>query len=240
MDVLAEPDPRDMTLPNCSVSFRDVLEHVDLSGLRIALSPTLGYVKNDPDVHAAVVATGAAFEEAGAIVEECDPGFSDPLESFNRLFYGGAANALRDIGPEDRAKMDPNLIHVAEWASKLSMLEFLEASNERAALTETMSLFHQKYDLLLTPTLPIPAFDAGLEVPAGWEQDRWPTWTPYTYPFNMTGQPAVSVPCGFTSQGLPIGLQIVGPRHADALVLQAAHFYQQARPLTSIRPKMLD
>lgn len=239
LDVLAEPDPRDVTLPNCPVSFRDALDQVDLSGIRIALSPTLGYVDVDPEVHSAVVATASAFEEAGAVIEICDPGFSDPLESFNRLFYGGAANALRDIGPDDRAKMDPNLIKVAEWASKLSLLEFMEASNERAAITEKMSLFHQKYDLLLTPTLPIPAFDAGLEVPKDWPHDRWPTWTPFTYPFNMTGQPAISVPCGFTSSGLPIGLQIVGPRHADALVLQAAHYYQQTRPLTSIRPEML-
>ncbi|MFN3148435.1 amidase [Bremerella sp.] len=239
LDVLAEPDPRDVTLPNCPISFRDVLDHVDLNGIRIALSPTLGYVDVDPEVHAAVVATADAFEEAGALIETCDPGFSDPLESFHRLFYGGAANALRDIGPEDRAKMDPNLIKVAEWASTLTLLEFMEASNERAEITEKMSLFHQNYDLLLTPTLPIPAFDAGLEVPKDWPQERWPTWTPFTYPFNMTGQPAISVPCGFTSTGLPIGLQIIGPRHADALVLQAAHYYQQARPLTSVRPDML-
>jgi len=239
LDVLAEPDPRDVTLPDCPISFRDVLEHVDLSGIRIALSPTLGFVKVDPEIEAAVIATASAFEEAGAIVEQCDPGFSDPLESFNRLFYGGAANALRDIGPEDRAKMDPNLIKVAEWATELTLLEFMEASNERADITEKMSLFHQKYDLLLTPTLPIPAFDAGLEVPKDWPHDRWPTWTPFTYPFNMTGQPAISVPCGFTSSGLPMGLQIIGPRHADALVLQAAHYYQQARPLTSIRPALL-
>ncbi|MBA2115301.1 amidase [Bremerella alba] len=239
LDVLAEPDPRDVTLSNCSVSFRDVLEHVDLRGIRIALSPTLGYVDVDPEVHAAVMATAGAFEEAGAVIESVDPGFSDPLESFNRLFYGGAANALRDIGSDDRAKMDPNLIKVAQWASELSLLEFMDAANERAAITEKMSLFHQKYDLLLTPTLPIPAFDAGLEVPKDWPHDRWPTWTPFTYPFNMTGQPAISVPCGFTASGLPIGLHIVGPRHADALVLQAAHYYQQVRPLTSIRPDML-
>jgi aspartyl-tRNA(Asn)/glutamyl-tRNA(Gln) amidotransferase subunit A len=99
-----------------------------------------------------------------------------------------------------------------------------------------MSLFHQRYDLLVTPTLPIPAFSAGLEVPEGWHERRWPSWTPFTYPFNMTGQPACSVPCGFTSEGLPIGMQIVGPRHADALVLRAAHTYQQAEPLTDRRP----
>lgn len=236
LDVLAELDPRDETLPGSHSSFHAALDETNLSGLRIAYSANLGYVDVDPEVGAAVAEAARTFEEAGAIVEDRDPGFSDPLESFNRLFYGGAANALRDIGPEDRSRMDPNLVAVAEWASELSLLDYLEAANERAAITERMSLFHQSWDLLLTPTLPIPAFDAGLEVPRGWPHERWPTWTPFTFPFNLTGQPAISVPCGFTSSGLPIGLQIVGPRHADKSVLQAAYFYQQVRPLTAIRP----
>jgi aspartyl-tRNA(Asn)/glutamyl-tRNA(Gln) amidotransferase subunit A len=98
----------------------------------------------------------------------------------------------------------------------------------RNALGTLMGEFHSRYDLLLTPTLPIPAFEAGVEVPAGWPRKRWTSWTPFTYPFNMTQQPAASVPCGFTSRGLPVGLQIVGPRHADNAVLAAAHAFQQA------------
>ena len=236
LDVLAEPDPRDVTLPSGPASFRAALDQTNLTGKRIAFSANLGFVDVDPEINAAVAEAARVFEEAGAIVEARDPGFTDPLESFNRLFYGGAANALRQIGPEDRARMDPNLVAVAEWASELTLLDYLEAANERAAITERMSLFHRSFGLLVTPTLPIPAFDAGLEVPKNWPHDRWPTWTPFTYPFNLTGQPAISIPCGFTSTGLPIGLQIIGPRHADTAVLQAAHFYQQARPLTGIRP----
>jgi aspartyl-tRNA(Asn)/glutamyl-tRNA(Gln) amidotransferase subunit A len=90
-----------------------------------------------------------------------------------------------------------------------------------------MGEFHSRYDLLLTPTLPIPAFAAGVEVPEGWPRERWTSWTPFTYPFNMTQQPAASVPCGFVS-GLPVGLQIVGPRHGDAQVLALAHAFQMA------------
>ena len=236
LDVLAEPDPRDATLPSGPASFRAALDQANLAGKRIAFSANLGFVDVDPEINAAVAEAARVFEEAGAIVEARDPGFTDPLESFNRMFYGGAANALRQIGPEDRARMDPNLVAVAEWASELTLLDYLEATNERAAITEQMSLFHQSWDFLITPTLPIGAFDAGLEVPKNWPHDRWPTWTPFTYPFNLTGQPAISIPCGFTSDGLPIGLQIIGPRHADASVLQAAHFYQQARPLTGNRP----
>lgn len=240
MDVLCEPDARDQTLPPPEHSFLSTLDCVDLTDVRIALSLDLGYVDVNEEVRAAVSAAAEAFVDAGAIVESIDPGFSDPLESFNRLFYGGAANALRDIGDDDRARMDPGLVKVAEWASQLSLLDFLEAANERAAVNERMSLFHRTWDLLLTPTLPIPAFTAGLEVPEHSEHDRWPTWTPFTYPFNLTGQPAVSVPCGFTTDGLPVGLQIIGPRHADSLVLQAAHYYQQSRPLTHIRPSLID
>ena len=100
----------------------------------------------------------------------------------------------------------------------------------------TMGAFHEQYDLLLTPTLPITAFLAGEEVPIGWHSPRWTSWTPFTYPFNMTQQPAASVPCGFTAGGLPIGLQIVGPRHGDALVLRAAHAYEAAHPQPTVAP----
>lgn len=238
LDMLTTPDARDATLPPGETSFREAIVGGNLSGSRIAFSKDLGYVDVDPEIAESVAAAARVFEEAGAIVEDCHPGFEDPLESFNRLFYGGAANALRDIGPEDRRQMDPNLIHVAEWAAGLSMLDYLAAANERAALSERLSLFHENWDLLATPTLPIAAFTTGREVPEGWPHDRWPTWTPFTYPFNMTGQPAASVPCGFTAAGLPIGLQIVGARHDDARVLRAAHFYQQARPLTDRRPSL--
>jgi aspartyl-tRNA(Asn)/glutamyl-tRNA(Gln) amidotransferase subunit A len=99
-----------------------------------------------------------------------------------------------------------------------------------------MGRFHAEYDLLLTPAVPIPAFEAGREVPAGSPHRRWTSWTPFTYPFNLTQQPAASVPCGFTSAGLPVGLQIVGAKYKDALVLRAAHAYQSANPLTDRRP----
>jgi aspartyl-tRNA(Asn)/glutamyl-tRNA(Gln) amidotransferase subunit A len=91
-----------------------------------------------------------------------------------------------------------------------------------------MGRFHQTYDVLVTPTLPLPAFHAGQDVPDDSASPDWTSWTPYTYPFNLTQQPALSVPCGFTTAGLPIGLQIVGPRHADALVLRVGQAYQSA------------
>lgn len=238
LQVMAESDGRDATLPRNADDFIGACEE-GVEGLRVAYSATLGYVKVDPEIAALVDAAAKAFEELGATVEAVDPGFADPLESFSRLFYGGAANAMRDLGPEQRALMDPNLVEVAEWAEKLSALDYMAALNEQRSITERMGRFHGRYDLLLTPSLPIPAFGAGLEVPDGWPEKRWPTWTPFTYPFNMTGQPACSVPCGFTKAGLPAGLQIVGARHADAVVLRAAHAYQTAHSFTDRRPSML-
>jgi aspartyl-tRNA(Asn)/glutamyl-tRNA(Gln) amidotransferase subunit A len=118
-------------------------------------------------------------------------------------------------------------------------VDYLTATNRRITLGQAMGRFHRDYDLLLTPTVPIPAFEAGREVPAGWPAPRWTSWTPFTYPFNMTQQPAASVPCGFTSTGLPIGLQIVGARHADALVLAACRAFEQAQPWWRRRPALL-
>ena len=110
------------------------------------------------------------------------------------------------------------------------MLDYLGAVKAREAMGVQMNLFHRTWDLVLTPTLPIPAFAAGREVPAHHPARRWMGWTPFTYPFNLTRQPAASVPCGLTPAGLPAGLQIIGPLYEDARVLRAASAFEQARP----------
>jgi len=94
-----------------------------------------------------------------------------------------------------------------------------------------MNLFHCDFDLLVTPTVAVRAFDVGREIPPSADSKRWTDWTPFTYPFNLTGQPAATIPCGFTRAGLPIGLHIVGPRYADSLVLRAARAFESARPI---------
>ena len=240
MNVLTEADHRDSNaVPRRSIDYLAALEG-GVKGLKIAYSPNLGFVDVDPAVEAALVEAVAVFTALGAEVSRVDPGFGDPLGAFGHLFYGGAANAIRDLSAKKRALMDPQLIAVADKAAQLSMLDYLGAVNESMALRERMAHFHQKYDLLLTPALPITAFKTGREVPEDWPHTRWPTWTPFTYPFNMTGQPGLSVPCGFDNDGLPIGLQLVGARFNDALVLRAGHAYQQAAPLTDHRPALFD
>jgi aspartyl-tRNA(Asn)/glutamyl-tRNA(Gln) amidotransferase subunit A len=236
LDVLAEPDVRDWTsLPPERVAYANAIEG-GVEGLRVAFSPDLGYVGVQPEVQEAVRAAARVFEDMGARVEETDPGFRDPLEMFNVHWYAGAANALRDHGERLREMMDPGLIEIANEGAGYSALEYLEAASRRSEIAIHMGRFHAEYDLLLTPAVPVPAFEAGREVPAGSPHGRWTTWTPFTYPFNLTQQPAASVPCGFTSAGLPVGLQIVGAKYEDALVLRAAHAYQTANPLTDRRP----
>ncbi len=236
LDALAEPDVRDWTsLPPEDVGYVDALEG-GVEGLRVAFSPDLGYVDVQPEVQEAVRAAVRVFEDMGAEVEQTDPGFQDPLEVFNIHWYAGAANALRAYSAKPREMMDPGLIEIANAGAEYSVLEYLEAVGRRSELAIHMGRFHAQYDLLLTPAVPITAFEAGREVPAGSSQPRWTSWTPFTYPFNLTQQPAASVPCGFTSAGLPVGLQIVGAKYKDAMVLRAAHAYQTANPLTDRRP----
>jgi aspartyl-tRNA(Asn)/glutamyl-tRNA(Gln) amidotransferase subunit A len=202
-------------------------------GWRIALSLDLGYAKAglDPEVVASVMAAAQVFADLGAQVEQVDPGFPDPLDTFNKHWYTGAANALSTIPAERLALIEPGLREIAEQGAAFTHMDYIEATNARGQLGQAMSLFHERYDLLLTPTLPIPAFTAGQETPDANRYARWPEWTPFSYPFNLSQQPAASVPCGFTRSGLPIGLQIVGPMHRDDRVLQAARAYESIQPI---------
>jgi aspartyl-tRNA(Asn)/glutamyl-tRNA(Gln) amidotransferase subunit A len=110
-------------------------------------------------------------------------------------------------------------------------MDYVAATNERGVLGQHMSVFHSSYDVLLTPTLPSPAFEVGRIAPAGTDQSNWMHWTPFSYPFNLTQQPAASIPCGFTTSGLPVGLQIVAAKYRDDLVLPVARAYETLNPI---------
>lgn len=223
LDVIAQRDSRDWSaLEPVQDSFQDSL-HAGIAGMRIAFSADLGYVDLDPEVEQIVRTAVQALAEAGAIVEEVDPGFDDPLEAFHTLWFSGAAGALQSFDDAEVAgQADAGLAEIAEYGRRLSALDYVRATTVRADLGRMMGEFHDRYDVLITPTLPIVAFDAGLEVPSESSITRWTEWTPYTYPFNLTQQPAASVNCGVTSSGLPVGLQVVGPRFADDVVLRVS------------------
>ena len=230
MDVITAFDARDWSaMPTPATSFLSGLDD-GVAGLRIAYSPNLGFVHNDPEVEAAVRAAVEALVSAGAEVDEVDPGFSDPVEAFHVLWFSGEAKVLEAYGALDGLadRIDPGLHRTATLGASYSASDFLDATAARMTLGQLMGRFHQTYDVLVTPTLPLPAFPVGQDVPDGSASPDWTSWTPYTYPFNLTQQPALSVPCGFTSAGLPIGLHIVGARHTDALVLRVGQAYQSA------------
>jgi len=230
MDVLAEFDSRDWSaMPTPTDSHRTGLD-AGVRGLRIGYSPALGYVDVDPEVAALVRDAVDALAGLGATVDEVDPGFADPVEAFHVLWFSGAAASVDQLRPEARPQLDPGLLEIAELGRRTTALQYLEATAERVRLGALMGRFHETYDLLVTPTLPITAFAAGTEVPLGSVATRWTSWTPFTYPFNLTQQPAASIPCGLTSAGLPVGLHVVGARHADALVLAACRAYETSRP----------
>ncbi len=231
LTVLANPDARDWyALPPDGRDYRVGLD-LGIKGKHIAWSPTLGGAMVDPEVATIVAGAVQLFTELGAHVEEVDPGLGSSRETFARHWYPGAANAIRALGPAERKEMDPGLVAIAEEGARLPLMDHLAAIREREAMGQRMNQFHRDWDLLVTPAMPIAAFAAGHETPPGSANERWIDWTPFSYPFNLTRQPAASVPCGFTKSGLPVALQIVGPLYADAAVLQAAYAFEVMRPI---------
>lgn len=225
LDVISQPDPRDPTaLDVPSTPFREQATR-DVSGLHVAYSGTLGWIDVDDEVARVCDAAVAAIDAAGMPVTATDPGFADPFDAFELLWGASAATLLRTM-PGARETIDPGLGRAWDLGESVSGIDVFEARAVAAQLGITMGAFHEQHPLLITPTMPIPAFESGHDVPPGSGMTHWARWTPFTYPFNMTQQPAISIPVGTTSAGLPVGLQIIGPRHADGLVLAAARWVE--------------
>ncbi len=226
LDVIARPDARDWhALPPAETDWRGVLEK-GVQGLRVAFSPRLGYAEVDPYVAARVAAAVSVLEQAGAIVEEVDPGIEDPFPVFRTLWFAAAARLVANLPEHRRALVEPGLAEVAAQGASLSVVEYLGALEAREALGRKLALFHQRHDLLITPTTartaPLADDDAGLVAR--------PIPSPFTYPFNLTQQPAASVPVGLTPEGLPVGLQLIAAKYRDDLVLRAARVLETALP----------
>jgi aspartyl-tRNA(Asn)/glutamyl-tRNA(Gln) amidotransferase subunit A len=231
MNVLSLPDTRDWhALPYDARDYRIGLDD-GVKGLRIAYSADLGYAKVDKEIAAIVKSAVKKFQDLGAIVEAQDPGFEDAGPLFAAHWFPGAAYVVRNTHPRKRALMDKGLLETARMGEKVTTAEYLGAMQRRGALGVLMNRFHESWDLLVTPTLPLAAFEAGKEVANLLKEKRWTDWSPFSFPFNLTQQPAATVPCGLTKKGLPVGLHIVGPRFADALVLRAARAFESAHPI---------
>lgn len=231
LDVIGAPDARDWSGMGPSVLSHQGVLREGVRGLRIAYSSSLGgQVRVQPGVSAAVRRAVERLARLGAYVEETDPDLTDPVDAFHTLWFSGAARVTQHFGPYQRELLDPGLREICGLGARYSALDYLAAVDVRMDLGRRMGRFHESYDLLVTPTVPITAFEAGAEVPKGSGHRRWTGWTPFTYPFNMTQQPAASVPVGVDGDGLPVGLQIVAARHRDDLVLRAAHALDAVTP----------
>jgi aspartyl-tRNA(Asn)/glutamyl-tRNA(Gln) amidotransferase subunit A len=192
----------------------------------------LGFAAAEPEVLAVCEAAATAFTALGASLERGHPDLPDPWPIVDGIwcanqaapFAGGRLQQVRDL-------LDPGRVPVIERGLRMAAVNLVDAQSAKARYAEGWDRFMDGCDLVLTPTLPITAFAAGLDQPgsvAG-RATEYLSWTAFTYPFNVSGQPAATVPCG-SVEGLPVGLQIVGRRGADALVLRAAAAFEAAHP----------
>ncbi|GAA6623936.1 amidase [Scytonema sp. NUACC26] len=230
LNVIARPDVRDWyALPDNRQDYTVDLDR-GVAGLRIAYSPNFGYADVEPEVAALVKAAIDVFAKLGAVIEEVNPGFANPRSIFQTLWWAGAAKLLRGFSPEQQAAIEEDLRGIAKEGDRITLSEYLNAQDAREALGRHLQRFHENYDLLITPTLPVVAFPVGQNRPQAYIDKPQRDWSPFAYLFNLTQQPAASVPCGFTKNGLPVGIQIVSAKYRDLLVLQAARAYETVFP----------
>ncbi len=239
MDVMCGHEPEDpFSIADYDGSF---LAEVDqgIAGLRVAWSPDLGYAPVDPEVRAICEAAARRFADLGCVVEEASPGFANPAADQTFMVIGASSDAeyLSEFTDEQKALLDEPAKVFLNFGLRTTGIDVVKANKRRMLIWETMQRFHRTYDLLLTPVLSITAPTIGSQPDEVAGQKVAPFgWMPFTQPFNLTGQPAASVPCGFDSKGLPVGLHVVGRAYQDSLVLRACRAFEQAQPWADKRP----
>ena len=216
----------------------DYLGACELSpkGLRIAWSPTLGYARPTPEVAEIADKAARAFEALGCTVELTEKVFDDPVELWMAEFYAGVGTRLKQPLTEQRELIDPAVAAVLEHALDQTVDEYYGQVFARYAFREQVRAFFERFDLLMTPTLPVPAFDIGRDVPVELDGQNIVGWVAYTYPANLCGLPAASVPCGFTRDGLPVGLQMMSKALRETDIFRAAAAFEAARPWADRKP----
>ncbi|MDY6892094.1 MAG: amidase family protein [Chloroflexota bacterium] len=224
---------------SCSVpapcgSFADTLGG-GVKGLKIAWSPDLEYAAVDPEIREVCEHAAKKFIDMGAEVEKATPGLSNPQVYIESIFRADMLATLSVFGSVDQIvdKLDPLTAKTLHLASQMKASDYARAIIARQELSSKMGKFFQTYDLLLTPTLTEPPPCVDFIEPLGFLG-----WMSFTNPFNFTGQPAASIPAGWTKDGLPIGLQIVGRAYDEATVLQAAAAFEKASPWKHVTPPL--
>jgi aspartyl-tRNA(Asn)/glutamyl-tRNA(Gln) amidotransferase subunit A len=239
LDIVKGADARDPhSLPDDGVSWLAALQE-PTPRCRVALAPSLFGKSVDPDIARCVQ---DAFDRVstlpGVEAVEARLDWKDPVPIFDRLWGARGAAALgTDV--RQRAQMDAGLARLVERSVHLSLPGHLQALQERAAFCQQVNRSFEHFDLLITPMVPIPAFPAERDGPDDMDEQPpvpWARWTPFSYPFNVTGQPAASVPCGWTPAGMPVAMQVIGPRFADLDVLRLCAAWERAFDWKTRRP----
>ncbi len=211
----------------------DVMSACDRSveGMRVAWSPTLGYARPNDDVRAVVEAAVKKFEDAGAVVEQVDDVFEgDPADLWTAEFYAGVGIKLRDFLENKRDLLDPAVADILEPALGQEMQDYYSKVFERYALRDRMAALFTKYDVLLSPVIPVSSLDVGQNIPDTHADRNLVSWVYYTYPFNLTGQPAGAVCAGLSPDGMPVGMQAVGRYLDEPSVVRALAFVERMQP----------
>ena len=227
LTVLARPDGRDWL--SMAAEGWDAASELDggIKGLRIGLSLELGGANPQAEVREAVTAGVAIFEQLGATITDAGPLIAPLRPVFEPYWLAGFGRILSTVAEDKRELLDPRFRVLAEAGQAVTLQQVYAGHAARAALARQLEESFADFDLLLTPTMPTPPPMA--DTPYHSQAfDRWADAVPYTLPFNLSGHPAASMPCGLSRDGLPIGLQLVAPRAAEALLLRASYAYEQA------------
>jgi aspartyl-tRNA(Asn)/glutamyl-tRNA(Gln) amidotransferase subunit A len=238
LTAMAGPHPEDHTsLEAAPADYQDALES-GIRGKRIAYSRDLGHARVDQEVAAQVERAVSVFEALGAEIVEVTPDWGPDGPELIRFFWPAHMSLFARHLPDFEHRMDPGLVACIKAGTSLTTAEYQAHREAKLAYCSRIGRWFRDFDLVLTPAASVAAFPVALAQPSHWPQHPWDwlSWAEFSYPFNFTGNPAASVPCGFTSDGLPVGLQIVGRRFDDAGVLQAAFAFERERPFAHLRP----
>jgi aspartyl-tRNA(Asn)/glutamyl-tRNA(Gln) amidotransferase subunit A len=241
MEVMAGPHPLDYTTLEAGPASYLQRLHEGLNGKRIAYSPDLGVARVDPEVAALVKEAVGRFKALGATVEEVATPWAAPGPELIRFFWSAHMTRLKPYLAEWESRMDPGLVACIKASENVSIADYQAERERKMAYVASIHRWFQDWDFLLTPAVSVAAFPAEKLMPDHWPHHEWDwvSWAEFSYPFNMSWNPAASVPCGFTAEGLPVGLQIVGRRFDDLGVLQASAAFESVQPWADKRPALV-
>jgi aspartyl-tRNA(Asn)/glutamyl-tRNA(Gln) amidotransferase subunit A len=230
LSAMARHDARDpYCLPDDPRDWCDGIED-GVAGMRVGVLRHPGFdAPVDADGIAAVERAAALLQDAGAIIDEAVPDLPDTRAIFGRVWGAALARLVGMFGENERGALDPGMLEVAQSQAGLSAAAYMDAEVMRAMAGHAMAMLHQRFDLVLCPTVPgpPPLADAPTVDPV---EALWKQWAPWTFTFNITRQPAISVPMGLSEAGLPLSVQIVAAQYRDDLVLRAARTIEHAAP----------